>query len=74
MDKRSIVSKDAASAAVPFARQRECPAGPAGRRLEVANYRALLDYCARQERETGRSVTHREVAVIAWHKLLGRAR
>ncbi|HEY6439517.1 MAG TPA: hypothetical protein VIY55_05820 [Acetobacteraceae bacterium] len=74
MAKQSIVSKDAASAAVSFARQPECPAGPAGGRLEVANYRTLLDYYAKQERETGRRATHREVTVTALHKLLRRAR
>lgn len=60
MDKLSIVSKDVASAAVPFAaKQPERQASPAGGpksltvKLEAADYWALRDFCAKQEARRG---------------------
>ena len=80
MDRLSI-RKAAASAAVPFARAEPAaaPAPPAGGpksltvKLEAADYWALRDFCAQQERQTGKRVTHQDVMVRALHELLGKA-
>ena len=77
MDKLGI-PKATASAVVPFAKP-PAPAAVApglGKsltvKLEAADYWALRDYCAQQERATGKRVTHQDAMVAALRGLLGR--
>lgn len=77
MDRLSI-PKAAAAAAVPFAGTPPPDQAPPGGgksltvKLEAADYWALRDYCIRQERTTGKRVTHQQVMVTALQALLGR--
>jgi hypothetical protein len=54
---------------VPSGPDRNTPAGGGPKsitvKLDAADYRALLDFCTRQERQTGRPVTHQEVIAMA---------
>jgi hypothetical protein len=69
-------SRPITSAAV-FVRPGPAPTAPAtdghkslSVKLNAADYTALLDFCTRQERETGKHVTHQEAMVMALRRLV----
>jgi hypothetical protein len=78
MSRLTSISKNQASAAVPFAGARA--PGPESSepeksltvKLKLSDYWALRDFCTEQERVSGRRVTHQEAMVTALHAMLGR--